>query len=143
MLMPSIFEDNFFDDMFDSFFSRPVASSNYSGIMQTDVKDSGSNYELEIALPGYKKEDLHAELKDGYLTINAEHTENKDEKDNSGKYIRKERYTGHCSRSFFVGKELKQEDIDAKFENGVLNISVPKEVKKPEIEQKQIISIAG
>ena len=143
MFMPSILSDNFIDDMFDSFFTRPVSRNSYTGLMQTDVKDSGENYELEIALPGYQKENLKAELKDGYLTINANHSEDKDEKDKNGKYIRKERYTGHCSRSFFVGKDLKQEDIKAKFENGVLTIAFPKEVKKPEIEEKQMISIAG
>lgn len=143
MLMPSIFEDNFFDDMFDSFFTRPISTASYTGMMQTDVKDHGDRYELEIALPGYKKEDIKAELKDGYLTINAEKNENKDEKDSSGKYIRKERYTGHCSRSFFVGKDLKQENINAKFENGVLSLGFPKEVKKPEVEDRQLISIEG
>ena len=142
MLTPSIFENNFFDDMFDSFFTRPISTNGYTGMMQTDVKEIGNNYEIEISLPGYKKEDLRAELKDGYLTINAEHSESKDEKDKNGKYLRKERYTGHCSRSFFVGKDLKQEDISAKFENGVLILEFPKEIKKPEIEQKQFISIA-
>ena len=143
MLMPSIFEDNFFDDMFDTFLTRPAAKSgNYAGMMQTDVKEKGDSYELEIALPGYKKEDLRAELKEGYLTINAEHSENKEEKDKEGKYIRKERYTGHCSRSFFVGEDLKQEDIKAKFENGLLVLEFPKEVKKPELPEKQLISIA-
>lgn len=142
MLTPSIFENNFFDDMFDSFFTRPISANGYTGMMQTDVKEIGNNYEIEISLPGYKKEDLRAELKDGYLTINAEHSESKDEKDKNGKYLRKERYTGHCSRSFFVGKDLKQEDISAKFENGVLILEFPKEIKKPEIEQKQFISIA-
>ena len=143
MLMPSIFQDNFFDDMFDSFLSLPTTKSgNFAGMMQTDVKDNGNSYELEIALPGYKKEDLRAELKDGYLTINAEHAEDKDEKDKNGKYIRKERYTGHCSRSFYVGENLKQEDIKAKFENGLLLLEFPKEVKKPELPEKQLISIA-
>lgn len=142
MLIPSIFEDNFFDDVFDSFLTRPVSTNSYTGIMQTDIKDSGENYELEIAVPGYSKENLRAELKDGYLTINAERSDSNEEKDKNGKYIRKERYSGHCSRSFFVGKELKQEDINAKFENGILTVSFPKEIKKPEIEQKQLISIA-
>ncbi len=144
MLVPSIFNSNFADDFFDDFFDYPktAPAKSYSAMMQTDVKDLGDSYELGIALPGYRKEDIKAELKDGYLTINAEHNESKEENE-KGKYIRKERYTGHCSRSFFVGEDLTQEDIKAKFENGVLLLTMPKEVKKPEVEEKKIINIEG
>ena len=112
-------------------------------MVQTDVKDMGDTFELGIALPGYQKEDMTVELKDGYLTVNAEHKENKDEKDENGKYIRRERYTGHCSRSFYVGEEVKQEDIKAKYENGVLTLDIPKQPEKPAVEEKKFISIEG
>ncbi len=141
MLLPSIFSDNFADDLFDNVFSMPAARiTTASKMMQTDVKDKGETYELGIELPGYRKEDITAELKEGYLTVNAEHTEDKEEKEN-GRYIRKERYTGHCSRSFYVGTDLKEDDIKAKFEDGVLTLEFPKEVKKPEAEEKKLISI--
>ena len=145
MLVPSIFKDNFIDDFFnDNLFSFPNGKS-VSGIpmmMHTDVKETENEFELGIELPGYNKENIQAELKDGYLTINAEKTENKDEKED-GKYIRKERYTGHCSRTFYVGEDIAEDDIKAKFENGVLTLNIPKEVKKPEVEQKKLIAITG
>ena len=111
--------------------------------MRTDVKDTASAYELEIELPGVKKEDLKAELKDGYLTITASVGNKKEEKQEDGKYIRRERYAGTCSRSFYVGDEMKQEDIKAKFENGVLKITVPKKEEKPVVENNSYITIEG
>ena len=144
MLLPSIFEDNLTNGLFDDLFDFPFAGSrNYQEMMQTDVKDNGENYELSISLPGFEKKDIKAELKDGYMTINAEHEENKDEKNDKGKYIRRERYTGHCSRTFYVGKQIKEEDVKARFENGVLTLTMPKEVKKPEVEDKKLIAIEG
>ncbi len=115
MLLPSIFNNNFADDVFDDFFDAPVTfrhilNPSYTmtnTMMQTDVKETENGFTLDISLPGFKKEDLKAELKDGYLTINAERNEEKDEKED-GKFIRKERYTGHCSRSFFVGEEVTE-----------------------------------
>ena len=145
MLVPSIFKDNFIDDFFnDSMFSFPNGKSgtNIPMMMHTDVKETETSFELGIELPGYNKENIQAELKDGYLTINAEKTENKDEKE-EGRYIRKERYTGHCSRTFYVGEDIAEDDIKAKFENGVLTLNIPKEVKKPEVEEKKLISISG
>lgn len=110
--------------------------------MKTDVRESDTGYELDISLPGYKKEDVKAELKDGYLTINASTSLDKDEKDEkTGKYIRRERYSGSCSRSFYVGKNMTEEDIKAKFEDGVLKLSVPKKDAKPAIEEKKYIAI--
>ncbi|MCR5627049.1 MAG: Hsp20/alpha crystallin family protein [Lachnospiraceae bacterium] len=143
MLVPSIFEDNFMDDFFnDNLFSFPSSKSlTVPSMMQTDIRDKGESYELDISLPGYAKEDIKAELKNGYLTINAEHTDEKTEKE-EGKLIRKERYTGHCSRSYYVGEDIREEDVKAKFENGELILEFPKEVKKPEIEEKKYISIA-
>ena len=146
MLVPSIFNHNFVDDMFDDFFTPAVpaarrATSNTTGLMNTDVKEFNDRYELEIDLPGYKKEDVQASLKDGYMTITAQHEESKEEKDDEGKYIRRERYSGHCSRSFYVGDIVTEEDIQAKFADGILKIEIPKKEYKPEIEEKKMISI--
>lgn len=148
MLMPSIFGDNLFDDFFDGF-TRPTRSAaKYRtpqvDVMRTDVKEHENGYELEIDLPGYKKENVKAELKDGYLTITAEvKSEENEEDEKSGKYIRRERYYGSSSRTFYVGKELTQEDIKAKFEDGILKISVPKKEAKPEVKENRYITIEG
>ena len=116
MLMPSIFGENLLDD----FFGEPFGGYDYSesGLMTTDVKDTDKGYEVTMNMPGVKKEDVKAELKDGYLTVSAETNTKKDEKAEDGKYIRRERYSGSCSRSFYVGDGVKQEDIKAKFEDG-------------------------
>ena len=146
MLMPSIFRENLFDDFFDDFY-RPVrretapAPQRNASVMKTDVKETDTGYELAIDLPGYKKEDVQAHLKDGYLTITATTNKNNDTQDENGKYIRRERYMGSCSRSFFVGEHLDQQDIKARFEDGVLKVDVPKKEAKPEVEEKKYISI--
>ncbi len=141
MLMPSIFGENLFDG-----FAFPTANWNYAkntaNVMKTDIKENDKGYELDVDLPGYKKEDVKAELKDGYLTISASNDNTKEEKDEDGKYIRKERYTGSVSRSFYVGKYVTEEDIHAKFENGILKLSVPK-VDAPKVEENKYISIEG
>ena len=150
MLLPSIFNENFADDIFNDFLDVPVTFkqvwnpglTNGANLMQTDVKETEKGFELDISLPGFKKEDIKAELKEGYLTINAEHAENKEEKE-EGKFIRKERYTGHCSRSFFVGEEVTEEDIRAKFENGVLTLNIPKKEPEKKVEEKKLIAIEG
>ena len=112
-----------------------------NSLMKTDIKENDKEYELTIELPGYKKENVNAELKDGYLIINATNEKNEEEKDEKG-YIRKERYYGSCQRSFFVGKNLKEEDIKAKYDNGVLTLTVPKEVDRLP-EEKKYIAIEG
>lgn len=146
MMMPSIFGENLFDDFFGGF-AKPVMSfssfPNQSAAMKTDVKELDNGYELHIDLPGVKKEDVKAELKDGYLTVSASHGSQNDEKDDEGRYIRRERYYGTASRSFYVGDQVKQEDIKAKFENGILKLMVPKAVNKPEVEQNNYIAIEG
>ena len=114
-----------------------------ANLMRTDVKDTASAYEIEIELPGVKKENVKAELKNGYLTITASTGSNKEEKQENGTYIRRERYAGTCSRSFYVGDEMKQEDIKAKFEDGVLKITVPKKEEKPVVENNSYITIEG
>ncbi|MDD2980099.1 MAG: Hsp20/alpha crystallin family protein [Hespellia sp.] len=150
MLVPSIFEDNFTDDLFNDFFRSPfgrrdfgLSNSSLTGGMSTDVQEFEDKYQLDLELPGYKKEDIQAELRDGYLTINAKHEENKDEKDEKGKFIRRERYSGQCQRSFYVGDAITQEDIKANFENGILKVEVPKKEAKPAVENKQYIAIEG
>ena len=110
--------------------------------MKTDVRETNDAYELDIDLPGFKKENITAELKDGYLTITANKGLDKDEKDKEGKYIRQERYSGTCARTFYVGDGVTQEDIHAKFEDGILKLSVPKKDAKA-VEQKKYISIEG
>ena len=147
MLMPSIFGENLFDDFFDDF-ARPARNAvRYStpanNVMRTDIKENDAGFELDIDLPGYKKENVKAELKNGYLTIGAESKQDNDQKDENGKYIRRERYYGTCSRSFYVGEDVMQEDIKAKFEDGILKVFVPKKEAKPVIEESKYIPIEG
>ncbi|MGN0341260.1 MAG: Hsp20/alpha crystallin family protein [Roseburia sp.] len=145
MLMPSIFGENLLDDFFDvpAFPKFTGFSNTTNNIMHTDVKETASGYEIAMNLPGFKKEDVQAELKDGYLTIHATTNTSNNTKDDDGKYIRRERYTGSCSRSFYVGEDITQEDIKAKFEDGVLKIAVPKKEAKPAVEDKKYIAIEG
>ncbi len=136
MLMPSIFGENLFDDLFDDFSwpaSRVRFSEPVNGTMKTDVKENDNSYELDIDVPGFKKEDVKAALKDGYLTITASREKNNDEKDKKGKYIRRERFYGSTSRTFFVGKNVTENDIKAKFDNGTLKVLVPKIESKPQV----------
>ena len=145
MMLPSIFSNSFIDDFMDSSFNfprLPKVSFESSSLMKTDVKEFDDRYEMGLDLPGYKKEDISAELKDGYLTVNASHDENNDEKDDNGKYIRRERYSGKCTRSFYVGEDVKQEDIKASFEDGVLTLVIPKIEAKPQVEEAKRIPIA-
>ena len=140
MMMPSIFGDNLLSNWMDFPFDRSFFGTKET--MKTDVREVDNGYELDIDLPGFQKEDIKARLSEGYLTITAAKAENKEEKDQNGRYIRRERYSGSMSRSFYVGNGLKEEDIHAKFENGILKLSVPKN-KKNEIEQNNYISIEG
>lgn len=111
--------------------------------MRTDVKDTDEGYELHVELPGCKKENVSAELKDGTLVISASTKSENDQKDENGKFIRRERFSGNCSRSFYVGDAVEQEDIKAKFEDGILKIFVPKKEAKPEIDTRKFIAIEG
>lgn len=143
MLMPSIFGENLFDDLMDFSFpraSRMFQSTESQGMMKTDVKETENGYEIDMELPGFKKDDIKAQLKNGYLTIQASQNVDNSQKDSDGKYIRRERYTGSVSRSFYVGENMTEEDIRAKFEDGILKLSLPKaEARK--IEQTKYISI--
>ena len=147
MLRPSIFNDNLFDDFFEfPFFDdraeKKLYGHNAKNIMKTDIKEHKDGYELEIDLPGFHKNEIQAELKDGYLTISAAKQLNQDEKE-SGKYIRRERYTGSCQRSFYVGEDITQKDIKAEFKHGILKLFVPKKEVKPQVEERKFVSIEG
>ena len=133
MLMPTM-RTNVFDD----FFGTPFFTRSESSMMKTDIKEHENSYDLTIDLPGVKKEDIKAELNDGYLTVSAESGTSKDEKDENGKYICRERYTGSYSRSFYVGDAVTEQDISAKFENGTLKLTVPKKEALPEKQNKYI-----
>ena len=145
MLMPSLFGENLLDNLFDvpTFRGLNGFSSSDRNMMSTDVKETDSGYEISINLPGFKKEDVKGEVKDGYLIINASNQTSNDTKDENGKYIRRERYCGSCSRSFYVGEQITQNDIKARFEDGVLKIDVPKVEATPAVEEKHYISIEG
>ena len=148
MLMPSIFGENLFDDdWFDfdrDFWGRknPLYGKNAKNIMKTDIREHDDGYELDIDLPGFKKDEINVELENGYLTISAAKGLDKDGQDKKGKYIRKERYAGAMQRSFYVGDAVTQEDIKAKFENGILKLSIPKKDAKA-VETKKTIAIEG
>ena len=143
-MLPSIFGENLFDDFFSDPFEMMVPTRNAlygkhgKNLMKTDVRETEDSYELDVDLPGFKKDEVSIDLKDGYLTISAAKGLDKDEEDKKGKYIRQERYAGACSRSFYVGKGVEPEEIGAKFENGILEISVPKETKKPEVKSTSV-----
>ena len=147
MYMPSIFNnsvfdnfDNWMDFSFPSFNQRLYGASS-SQLMKTDVKETDKDYEVSIDLPGFKKEELQIELKDGYLTVSAAKGLDKDEEDKKGNYIRKERYAGSMSRSFYVGEGVTQEDIHAKYEHGVLKLSIPKKEEQKKVEKSNYIAI--
>ena len=131
-MLPMMFSENLFDDLFNDAFSRSVWNTdkalygkNASRIMKTDVHETEDSYELAVDLPGFKKDEISIDLKDGYLSISAAKGLDRDQEDKKGKYIRQERYAGACSRSFFVGEGVEPKDVSAKFEDGILKISLP------------------
>ena len=146
MLVPARKNDfitDFLSDPFDmGFFGTPTSQrKTVSTLMKTDIKETEKAYELHVELPGFKKEDIHIELSEGYLAIDAASTSSSEESDEEGTYIRKERFSGSCSRSFYVGDDISEEDIRAKFEDGILKILVPKKEIIPPEETKRLISI--
>ncbi len=158
MMAPSIFGENLFDEFFDNFFDYPMFDNqpmqnvqkklygrNAANMMKTDVQEHENHYEIDIDLPGFSKDELSIELSNGYLVITAAKGLDKDETDEkTGKYVRKERYAGSMTRSFYIGEDVKEEDIHAKYENGVLSLSVPKpEPVKPQVPEKKFIAIEG
>ena len=139
-MLPSIFGENLFDDFFTDPFGMmvmpqrhdPLYGKHSKNLMKTDVRETEDSYELDVDLPGFKKDEVNVELKNGYLTIQAAKGLDKDETDKKGKYIRQERYAGSCSRSFYVGTDLQPKDVSAKFTDGILELTFPKEAPKKE-----------
>ena len=154
MMMPSIFGENLFDD-FDSWFSDPVEKRFFGkknplygkhakNLMKTDVRETKNSYEVDVDLPGFKKDEIKLELDNGYLTISAAKGLDKDETDKeTGKYIRRERYAGNMSRSFYVGKDITEKDIHGKYENGILMLDIPKKAPEKKVEEKKFVTIEG
>lgn len=169
MLYPSIFNDNLFDDFFDDDFfwpampdfrqleeeenraqkaqdraDRKLYGRRAANVMKTDVKQTDQGYEVAIDLPGFKKEDVSCELKDGYLTISANRDNDHEEKDKNGTFLRRERYSGRVSRSYYVGSQVKEEDIHASFADGILRLEIPKIDPSKQVEDKRhLIQITG
>ena len=145
MLLPTIFGENLFDDNFErNFFGsrNPLYGKHSKNLMKTDVKETDNGYELDIDLPGFKKDEITAHLEDGYLTVSAAKGVDKDEKDKEGRYIRRERYSGSMTRSFYVGNAVTEQDIKAKYEDGILSLNIPKKDQKA-VEAKKYIAIEG
>ena len=150
MMMPSIFRENLFDDFMNDFafpafedVDKELYGKHAKNLMKTDVKDTENGYEVDIDLPGFKKDEIKVKLEDGVLTISAAKGLDKDEKDKKGNYLRRERYAGSMSRSFYVGDHVTVEDIHPKYENGILSFSVPKAENKPIEEKNKYIAIEG
>ena len=135
---------NVFSDMFDDMFSMPMMGSRYSAaqpMMNCDVKEYPDHSELDMDLAGFKKGDIKAELKDGYLTIKAERGTHNDQKDDDGRVVRSERFMGTCQRTFYVGEHVQREDVSAAFEDGVLKLNIPKKVEQPKVDERHFIDI--
>lgn len=147
MLLPSIFGENLFDD-FDNFnfdkalnrMNRELYGKHSRNMMKTDVRETDNSYELDIDLPGFSKDEITVQLENGYLSISAAKGLDKDQENKDGKYIRRERYAGSMSRTFYVGDQLTEQDIQAKFENGILQLTVPKKEAK-QVEGRKHIAI--
>ena len=152
MLMPSIFGEDMFDDFMRDFpffdenagnkIEKKLYGRHAKNMMKTDIKEQEDGYELEMDLPGFTKDEITAELKDGYLTISASKGLDKDEQEKeTGKYIRRERYAGACQRSFYVGEDVTEQDIKAEFKHGMLKLFVPKKEAAPKVENKKYVAI--
>ncbi len=154
MMLPGFLRENLFDDWMNEagalnprrFFEQemaPLYGKHGAHMMKTDIRDKEDGYEIVVDLPGVKKENIQARLENGYLSISAEKSLDKEEKNEEGRYIRRERYSGSCSRSFYVGDAVKQEDITARFEDGVLTLSVPKVKELESGKDDNLIRIEG
>ena len=147
LYVPSLFSENLMDDWMDDFESEffgrknPLYGKHAKNMMKTDVKETENGYEVAVDLPGFKKDEISLELKDGYLTITASKGLDKDEEDKKGRMIRQERYAGAMSRSFYVGDGITEEDVKAKFENGVLMLDIPNKEEKPQEPERKLITI--
>ncbi len=149
--LPTVFGENLMDvfDDFDRNFFRGFGNVDHAlygkhaqNVMKTDVKETDDGYEVDIDLPGFKKDEIHLELNNGYLTISTEKSLVKDEENKHGKMLRQERYSGMMQRSFYVGEHLTEEDIKASYESGVLHVSIPKK-DAPKVPEKKVIRIEG
>ncbi len=145
-MLPSMFGENLFDDFFHDFDMfpawsgrNPLYGKHARNMMKTDVRETENTYEVDVDLPGFQKDEIHLELRDGYLTISASKGLDKDQEDQKGRYIRQERYAGALSRSFYVG-DVEPDQVSAKYEGGVLRISLPKQ-GKPELPKDNTIAI--
>lgn len=153
MMMPSIFRENLFDNFMEDFgfpafpsfqnVDKELYGKRAQNLMKTDVKETDTEYIVDIDLPGFKKDEIQMQLEKGNLTVSAAKGLDKDEKAEDGSYIRRERYAGSMSRSFYVGEHVKEEDIHPRYENGILTFHLPKEDKKAVEEKKHFISIEG
>ena len=149
-MLPAIFGENLFDDFFADPFgmmpagrrSDPLYGKHAQNLMKTDVREKDNAYELDVDLPGFKKDEITVDLKDGYLTIGASKGLDKDQSDENGKYIRRERYSGACRRSVYVGEDVTQQDIKASFKQGILTLNIPKKDAKA-VQTKNYITIEG
>ena len=152
--MPSIFGEDMFDDFMRDFpffdenacnkIEKKLYGRHAKNMMKTDIKELEGGYELEMDLPGFTKDEITAELKDGYLTVSATKGLDKDEQEKeTGKYIRRERYAGACQRSFYVGEDITEQDIKAEFKHGILKLFVPKKEAQPKVENKKYVAIEG
>ncbi|MBR3145819.1 MAG: Hsp20/alpha crystallin family protein [Bacilli bacterium] len=135
MLMPKIFDDDFFRD---DFFDRKDRM-NYN-LMKTDIREDENSYLLEVDLPGYSKDDIKIDITDGYLTINAK--VEKEDNDENKNYVRRERFTGEVTRSFYVGEDIKEDEVKANFKNGILTLEVPKLSLEDQKKDKKYIEIS-
>ena len=150
MLMPSIFGESLFDDFMNDFsfpdFSnvdKVLYGKHAKNLMKTDVKENDTSYTVDIDLPGFKTDEIKMQLKDGYLTVSAQKGLDKDEKDDKDRYVRRERYAGSMSRSFYVGKQITENDIHPKYESGILSFTIPKVESKPVEDKTHYIAIEG
>ncbi len=149
-MLPSVFTENLFDEMFDDMFNNmmpmvagrrnPLYGKHSKNLMKTDVRETESAYEMDVDLPGFKKEEVQVQLENGYLTISASKGLDRENEEKKGRYIRQERYMGQCSRSFYVGDSVRPEDVSAKFEDGILRVTLPKNTPK-QLEAKNTIAI--
>jgi HSP20 family molecular chaperone IbpA len=148
-MFPALMNDTMFSDLFDDpFFAgwRNTASGDQmmaNNMMTTDVRESDNGYDVDIDMPGFKKEDINLELSQGYLTVSAHRDSEHDDKGEDGKWLRRERYAGACSRSFYIGEDVKESDIHASYKNGTLCLQVPKAQNQPQVEAKHQIAIEG
>lgn len=147
MLMPRMFDEDLFDNWMDFPFERefsrrnPLYGKREKNLMKTDVRQTEDGYELDIDLPGFKKEDVSVKLENGYLTVSAARSVDENEAKDSSGYIHKERWSGSCSRSFYLGDGISKQDVKARMEDGILHLTLPK--KAPELPENNLIAIEG